>query len=281
MDTGALNNWFVEFAAQLRRTVVEFVPTEHLPSAWWVMISFVVLGLFFAVFGAVMARRLLTVGLGCVGIGLGGYAARLLTWPTVAGWLIGFVILAVLGWTLYRYWIGLMVALLAGVVALAACGQKTIWPAFLDYQPGAVVDEFDHMTFEIPAPQQPSNPASEVWNYWKGVYDHLAVVQPQALRDCTVIVASTILAGLFFGVVFTRMALILSFALIATVLFNSGLATLAEQRVGAGWENRLFQHPYATLGFLAGFYLLSCLVQWRATQPRPIPVITTPKSGQA
>ncbi|MCH8913795.1 MAG: hypothetical protein IIA33_09540, partial [Planctomycetes bacterium] len=74
------------------------------------------------------------------------------------------------------------------------------------------------------------------------------------------------IGGFAVGVLLTRWALILSCAVIGTVLFNLSLATFADAFAPGGWTERLSLHPNATLAFISTTLVLSMLIQFRMTQ---------------
>jgi hypothetical protein len=102
--------------------------------------------------------------------------------------------------------------------------------------------------------------------YLDGLYQHLREIQPRLTQNTAVLSTLFMIGGFAVGVLLTRWALILSCAVIGTVLFNLSLATFADAFAPGGWTERLSLHPNATLAFISTSLVLSMLIQFRMTQ---------------
>ena len=267
MEQTSLSQWFVTFMDRAGQTVELLIPRDLMPGATMTGVALLAAGLFCGIYGAHYARGILSAILGGLGFAIGVIAARTFGIAPILGGLAGLLALASLGYYSHRLWVGVGVGLLASSIGLFVYGQDSIWPAFIEYKAEPVLTEPGDFEYALPSAEQQEtvlNP--RLLAYLEGFYQHLREIQPQLTRNTAVLSTMCMIGGFAVGALLTRWALILSCAVIGTVLFNLSLATFADAFAPGGWTERLSAHPNATLAFISTCLVLSMLIQFRMTQ---------------
>ncbi|MCH8968251.1 MAG: hypothetical protein IIA66_03930 [Planctomycetes bacterium] len=267
MEQTSLSQWFVTFMDRAGQTVELLIPRDLMPGATMTGVALLAAGLFCGIYGAHYARGILSAILGGLGFAIGVIAARTFGIAPILGGLAGLLALASLGYYSHRLWVGVGVGLLASSIGLFVYGQDSIWPAFIEYKAEPVLTEPGDFEYALPSAEQQEtvlNP--RLLAYLDGFYQHLREIQPQLTRNTAVLSTLCMIGGFAVGVLLTRWSLILSCAVIGTVLFNLSLATFADAFAPGGWTERLSLHPNATLAFISTTLVLSMLIQFRMTQ---------------
>ena len=267
MEQTSLSQWFVTFMDRAGQTVELLIPRDLMPGATMTGVALLAAGLFCGIYGAHYARGILSAILGGLGFAIGVIAARTFGIAPILGGLAGLLALASLGYYSHRLWVGVGVGLLASSIGLFVYGQDSIWPAFIEYKAEPVLTEPGDFEYALPSAEQQEtvlNP--RLLAYLDGFYQHLREIQPQLTRNTAVLSTMCMIGGFAVGVLLTRWSLILSCAVIGTVLFNLSLATFADAFAPGGWTERLSLHPNATLAFISTTLVLSMLIQFRMTQ---------------
>ena len=267
MEQTSLSQWFVTFMDRAGQTVELLIPRDLMPGATMTGVALLAAGLFCGIYGAHYARGILSAILGGLGFAIGVIAARTFGIAPILGGLAGLLALASLGYYSHRLWVGVGVGLLASSIGLFVYGQDSIWPAFIEYKAEPVLTEPGDFEYALPSAEQQEtvlNP--RLLAYLDGFYQHLREIQPQLTRNTAVLSTMCMIGGFAVGVLLTRWSLILSCAVIGTVLFNLSLATFADVFAPGGWTERLSLHPNATLAFISTTLVLSMLIQFRMTQ---------------
>ena len=267
MEQTSLSQWFVTFMDRAGQTVELLIPRDLMPGATMTGVALLAAGLFCGIYGAHYARGILSAILGGLGFAIGVIAARTFGIAPILGGLAGLLALASLGYYSHRLWVGVGVGLLASSIGLFVYGQDSIWPAFIEYKAEPVLTEPGDFEYALPSAEQQEtvlNP--RLLAYLDGFYQHLREIQPQLTRNTAVLSTMCMIGGFAVGVLLTRWSLILSCAVIGTVLFNLSLATFADAFAPGGWTERLSLHPNATVAFISTCLVLSMLIQFRMTQ---------------
>ena len=267
MEQTSLSQWFVTFMDRAGQTVELLIPRDLMPGATMTGVALLAAGLFCGIYGAHYARGILSAILGGLGFAIGVIAARTFGIAPILGGLAGLLALASLGYYSHRLWVGVGVGLLASSIGLFVYGQDSIWPAFIEYKAEPVLTEPGDFESALPSAEQQEtvlNP--RLLAYLDGFYQHLREIQPQLTRNTAVLSTMCMIGGFAVGVLLTRWSLILSCAVIGTVLFNLSLATFADAFAPGGWTERLSLHPNATVAFISTCLVLSMLIQFRMTQ---------------
>ncbi|MCG3138176.1 MAG: hypothetical protein HJJLKODD_02037 [Phycisphaerae bacterium] len=268
-----LNQHLLQFITQMRELIQLYVPREHLPAGLWFAVTLLSAGALLSVFGSSYARGILSAAAGGLGFLVGAQIAQHYALNMVAGGIGGFVFLALLGYLFHRFWVGLAVALVCAAAGSAFYAHQPLLSELKTYEQtrrGFVSEE--QTVFTIPTvAENESYKNPTLRSYLTGFYTQFKLHQPQVEQRGLWIVLGGLVIGFALGVTLTRLALILSCALVGMTVLYTGLTVLAERYAPTGWEQNLVQHPLVTLGFLAAGYLLSMLIQFRLTQPPPKP----------
>lgn len=266
------SDWLILLLERARETTELMVPPDLMPSSGLAGLILLAAALFSGIFGAYYAKGIMSAILGGLGFAIGSIAGGVFEIDPVLAGLTGLLAFACLGYYTHRLWIGLAVGLLAGTIAMFTYGHDSVWPAFLDYQPNPVLAEDGQVSYELPSGDEQiaySNP--RLLEYFEGFYGHVRDIHPQVTRNTAVIAVLCAFIGFVLGAILTRWALILSCALIGTLLFNLSLVTFAESFAPQGWTANLARHPQAALAFVLTCFVLSILIQFRMTQQTTLP----------
>ena len=275
MDEATLSEWLILGLERARETVELMVPPDLMPSAGLAGLTLLAAALFSGIFGAYYAKGIMSAILGGLGFAVGSIAGGVFEIEPVLAGLTGLLAFACLGYYTHRLWIGLTVGLLAGTIAMFTYGHDSVWPAFLDYQPNPILAEDGQVSYELPSGEEQVaylNP--RLVDYFEGFYEHVRDLHPQVTRNTAVISVLCVFIGFLLGAILTRWALILTCALVGTLLLNLSLATFADSFAPQGWTERLAQHPRAALAFVVTCFVLSTLIQFRMTQQSALPAST-------
>lgn len=267
MEETSLSQWLATFMDRAGQTVELLIPRDLMPGAMMTGVALLAAGLFCGIYGAHYARGILSAILGGIGFAVGVIAARTFGIAPILGGLAGLLALASLGYYSHRLWVGIGVGLLASSIGLFVYGQDSVLPAVLDYEPEPVLADTGDFEYALPSVEEQQtilNP--RFLAYWEGLLQHLREVKPHLTQNTAVLSTLFMIGGFAIGVMLTRWALILSCAVIGTVLFNLSLATFADAFAPGGWTERLSLHPNATLAFISTCLVLSMLIQFRMTQ---------------
>ena len=266
MEQTSLSQWLVKFMEWAGQTVELMVPRDLMPGATMTGMALLAAGLFCGIYGAHYARGVLSAILGGIGFAIGVIAARSFGIAPVLGGLAGLLALASLGYYTHRIWVGVAVGMLASSIGLFVYGQDSV-SAFLEYKGEPVIASAGEPEYALPsAEEQESLLNPRLLAYLDGLYRHLREAQPRLTQNTAVLSTLFMIGGFAVGALLTRWALILSCAVIGTVLFNLSLATFADAFAPGGWTERLSAHPNATLAFISTCLVLSMLIQFRMTQ---------------
>ncbi len=268
METTSLSQWLIMFMDRADQTVKLLVPGNLMPGATMTGVALLAAGLFCGIYGAHYARGILSAILGGLGFAIGVIAARSFGFAPILGGLAGLLALASLGYYTHRLWVGVAVGMLASSIGLFVYGQESV-SAFLDYksEPALASANAGESEYALPSvEEQESLLNPQLLAYLDGLYQHLREVQPRLTQNTAVLSTLFMIGGFAVGVMLTRWSLILSCAVIGTVLFNLSLATFADAFAPIGWTERLSMHPNATVAFISTALVLSMLIQFRMTQ---------------
>ena len=209
------------------------VPSQyHLPVVPTAL-GFLILGVGLAVLGARLARGGLTLACASLG-GLVAFSLRShVSWSPSLLLAAGMVAGGVLGYVLFRLWVGVAAAAVCSLFALGVYGSRMIVPHFVDYDS---VHNFNG-SFVIPeaaesdisSPAESGGPSVERVEAW--FRDFWLYVKSKESDVNTWVAGIALGAALFgFGVgsVLPRFTLILGTACLGTTLVLSGMAALAK-----------------------------------------------------
>lgn len=270
------------YVQELQQWASQVSPPSGSVGAFITALLIVLGGLGMSVFGAKLARPVLTLGFIVLGAALGNAYAEAFALPAAPCILGGLVLVGIAGFLLFRVWVGALTGLVLSMVALGAFGYARLWPQ---------VDQF-HAQVVSAAAEQPAEAVSVVTapdataaslppDQWVSEFSsYVAANDPNAERFAGAIATAVLLIGLLIGVAAVRTSLVLTTSVIGTLLVATGMAALCYQ-----WMPQVYRaaagNPVLT-GGLVGVFLLSSLalqaILTRPEKPEPEPAPVPRKS---
>lgn len=262
-----------QFLDQVQRLWDAHVPAGYQVPLYPVAVGMLLVGIGLSVLGAKLARPGITCGFGALGALAGAALAPELDWPLAVVIILGTAIGAVVGYGLFRLWVGLAAAAFLTTLTVGVYGGQIVVPHFIDYEP---LHTFDG-NFALPSASE-EDPAEcklstvKTWarDFWLYVQSREADVNKRILGIGLV----AALAGLLLGALLPRLTLIITSSLVGTVLVMSGLAglaTLCGIELAQAYERHGQIVGAAALIFLSSSLLLQSLLTRKAPRPAPPP----------
>ena len=257
-----------------RELALQHMPTEVLQEAIPFALVCLVAGIGLSVLGAKLSRFALTAVLAMGGGVVGLFIAQETGYPPPVCGLVGSLMAGVVAFMTFRLWVGVVAAVVFSSAAMGVFVVQRGYPHLAEfnatYAPvpaGSVASG----SFALPSPaaqkafgdRTPQAWAKELWTF---------VAQKDATfeRNGRALGLVAALAGLFFGVIAMRTALILSTALAGTGLVAAGTTTALAHSFPPSYQS-LLGNP-ALLGIAAGaFFVGSLVVQTLLTRKAPAP----------
>jgi len=243
----------------------------------------VVAGVLISVIGAKLAKTAFTVVMTLVGVGASSSLAYLIPDAPWVAYLLGAVAGAVLGFLLFRLWVGGVAAGVFAVAAMAYAGHAQFLPA-LDRIDGSAlaVGQDGSAAFAVPTPtEQQAFQKMSVGELTDRFWNEIKLQDPAApgrLRNFGIVAG---VVGLGIGLLLSRLTLIVCTSLVGTGLLVCGLFYLGQ----AFWPEvieQLSPHGRYLALVAASFFVFSAVLQSRLTHkaknagaaapPKAIPV---------
>ncbi len=256
-----------QFLAPICDFIEQHVPRDQLPSGDLVLGILLVAGVLVSTLGALLARPIVVLGLIAVG-GLGAAACgHVIDAPLPLVIIGGAVAGGLAGYVLFRLWVGLAAGVLCAMIAIAVYGSFHIVPHLATFhppEPAATVADF--VVPDVPATERDPwlvirDKATEFWA-------HLKTQQADVETYTLLAAAAAGLFGLLIGLLASRFTLVLSTALVGTVLVWSALAMALRSY----WPDRwalLPTHAATVNVAVLAFFGASLLLQTVLTRRRP------------
>lgn len=257
-------------------TQIDAFARYHLPvgeaaPSLWPAAAAIVIGLILCLAGARLLRAGVVLAFAGAGAALGAQAAVRFDLSTIAGIVLGVIVVGLIGYVLFRLWIALFTGFVA--LAIAACvtmgpNLATVWQEFEDARisGGAVGDGFALLTAE----QQRAARQTDLSRYCRDFLEHVWSRYPGDARRLVVVLAAAFLAGASLGLFAHRWAIVLGTAALGTMLILAGLVPLISRYCPQVVE-RCDQRPNEVLIVLGIWALIAIVVQRRGLRPAPIP----------
>jgi hypothetical protein len=263
---------------QARLFFSQHAPTEvlrqTLPLAFLCLFAGVVL----SVLGAKLARFAITTSFVLLGAYAGAYVGNELAYSRPICGLVGALAIGVIGHQTFKLWVGVAGALVLSSVVLGAFGYQQILPHVVEFERIAPIAAADTPgTFALPSPEQQQGYLDRSPQQWaKELWSFVLQNNPRVERDGKSLGVFAMLTGLFFGVVATRAALILSTSLVGTGLVTTAIGTLLAHAIPNSYQ--AFQQRPGMAGAGVGAFLVASLVlqtmltrKRRPGKPEPTP----------
>lgn len=262
--------------SQIQQFLEQHLPSDVTSHAGLGAAGAILGGVVLCVLGAKLARVAFTIGWALAGGMLGLKIAEAAGIHSVAGAAVFAAGLGMIGYMTYRLWVGVLTAGVLTAMVLAAFGYHRVAPRLEDYNrqksPYLLMihqtETSDDGTFTIPTQQEQAAYRDgafkqQIEQFWSYVQSQDQTVQPH-MRALT---ATALVFGLLIGLSSVRMMLILSTALLGTVLLGSGFVGVVNL-VFPGFAGTAAQHPIISAVALGLCLLVSIILQARLTRAR-------------
>jgi len=226
---------------------------------FWAALAAIVAGFILALWGSRILRVVFVLTFMAVGAAFGKRIAGSIQIDLLIGLVVGAGLSGLVGYALYRWWLGLTVGALAALIMAATFSAPKLLderPAFEDFQLAVGSGQYDTAI-------TPLYSWESVRKYFWDRPDGRKIVY-RTLGPVAVIA----LLGMVLGILAPRLAAILGTSTLGTLLLAAGTAGLLAVRWPDSWA-RLQAHEAWALGGVAFVWLFSILYQ--ATHPaRPV-----------
>lgn len=255
-----------DYAQQLR-TLIEGLAT-HVDMSWapppiYLAAFVVVAGLLMCLMGASLVRGVVVLAFISLGLWGGRELAMHLQIQPLIGLLGGAFAGGLVGFFMFRLWVGLVSAVMLTLIGFGFLAYRHALPHLGAYDPTlAVVGNGAGDTFALPSPDQHQallngDPSSYLGGFWDYVREQEPVVQRRGL----IVLLVATLIGVTLGLLLPIFVTVIWTSLIGTLLVAGGvLWTMGHYRQDL--LQSLQDRPTILWGAMAGFCLLSMMVQW-------------------
>lgn len=262
------------FLERARQFAVQHVPSDVQQDAVPFALVCLVAGIGLSVLGAKLSRFGLTAVLAMGGGVVGLFVAKETGYPPPLCGLVGSLMAGVVAFMTFRLWVGLVAAVVFSSAALGVFVVERGRPHFNEFNATRIVAPAATVasgSFALPSPEAQKAYNERTPQAWaRDLWTFVAQKDSTFESNGRVLGLVAALAGLFFGVVAVRTALILSSALAGTGLVAAGSATFLAHSAPQSYQS-LLGNP-ALLGIAAGaFFVGSLVVQAMLTRKAPAP----------
>jgi hypothetical protein len=247
---------------------------QHVPDTWQaqgvpIAILTLIGGVALSVFGAKLARVGMTCAFVLGGAALGGFFAKDTGFTPAICVLIGAAAIGVIGHLTFRVWVGVISAAVISSLALGAFAQQRLLPHVAEFdQRYANVSTGDTFAstnstvgFSIPSPAQQQAYAQRSPQEWAQNFWNFVSQKDQRIPTHAKLIGMVALVtGLLIGLLASRATLILSTAIVGTVLVVGSVVTLLTRSFPGSYES-LMQRPGLTGVAVGGFLVTSLILQ--------------------
>lgn len=251
----------------------QHVPTGTLPGGDLVIASLLVLGVLVSTLGAKLAKPVVTLALTGVGAGLAARYGGLLNVPLTATIVVCALVCGTIGLLLFRLWVGVAAAGLAAVIAISIYGSGHVLPHFKTFPTTAPHTVGEYVIPDVPAePRPPLDALREAAGDFRA---HLVAQDADVEKYLLLTAAGAGAFGLLIGLLAARFTLVLTTALVGTVLVTTALGLAAQSY----WPQAMESFPehgrevdLAVLGFFVASLVLQSLLTRRPAKAEPAPI---------
>lgn len=229
-----------------------------------------VAGLILAFWGAGLVRAIIVMAF----IGSGVWAGRLATEqiPQVApvvGMLLGAFAGGLVGFFLYRLWVGLLSAVLLSSIGLGVLSYRQALPHISEYDETAqVVGVSDDTPFKVPTPaEQRTLLQTDPQQYLRGFWDFATDKERTLPRNVLIVLAVATFFGVTIGLLLPTLMTILWTSLGGTLLVAASILWAASV-YRPSLLQFLHDRPTIHIGVWAGFCVLTMVAQGLMRRPR-------------
>lgn len=229
-----------------------------------------VAGLILALWGASLVRAMVVLAF----IGAGVWGGRGVTdqFPQIApiaGMLVGAFAGGVIGFFLFRLWIGLLSAVLFSAIGLGVLGSQQALPHLSAYdETGMIVGATDLAPFVVPTPtQQRTLLETDPKQYLRGFWDFASEREQTLPRNVLAVLAVATFFGVTIGLLLPTLMTVLWTSLGGTLLVAAA-SLWAINAYRPSLLQFLHDRPTIHIGVWVGFCVLTMIAQGLMRRPR-------------
>ncbi|HNO79323.1 MAG TPA: hypothetical protein PKN33_14835 [Phycisphaerae bacterium] len=261
-------NEYANYASKLFEVFRQHLPSEVMATQFPAAIVAIVIGVGVCVLGAKLARWLITIIFASAGMVCGLGLGKALGFSSPISALGGGLALGGVGFSLYRFWVGLMAGAFLSAVALGIVSSQLAFPHLSEFDE---LQRSSHSAEEVrdfqPGPSD--NVLESGWDkleaYGKRFWDYLNQ-QESSIRLQTVgwgVGAG--LVGMLMGLLLSRITLIVFTAAFGTILISGGIYVLGN-RMGMDMLQATRERPAMSGLAILSFFIVSIALQTALTR---------------
>jgi hypothetical protein len=222
-------------------------------------------GIGMSVLGAKMARWGLVAAFVAAGGSFGAQFGRIVELhPMLCGG-VGALLIGIIGYLTMRIWIGVIASALVTALALGAFGYRNVLPHLGEYEQISAAGE-GSPTFSLPTPEaQAANFERSPREWATGFWTFVTGKDARVERNAQALAIVAMLAGLLFGLLATRAALVFSTSLVGTLVVITAVGVLMARFVPE-FHQAMLHRPQVTGAAVGGFLVTSLILQTLLTR---------------
>ena len=250
---------FADLVSRAGEFYRHYVPATWVPYPNLVAVGTIAVGILLAFWGARLLRTIYILGFMVIGAAEGLKVGAHLNIDTLVGLTFGAGIAALIGYLLYRWWVGLTTGAVAVLIVLAVAWPRiqALEQDYLDYRGGVGTGDFSHLLEN--EQQTPAEYAVGLGQYiWTQRWGDFG-------GKSAVAVGLAWLLGTVLGLVLPKFTTVLGTSLVGVGLVGGGLGVLLWRSWPEVWS-KVAVHPD---WYLVGMGALLIASIWRQTRSGP------------
>lgn len=257
---------------QVRLFAEQQIDPKYLSHTGAMLGGMLVLGVGLSVLGAKLARFSLTSTFVVAGGLAGLYFSRLtgvMPAPCVLG---GAALVGTIGFLSFRLWVGILAAVVVGVLVLGGFGVSRVGPHLAQFDLESVWSASEEggefsipLTPEAQQAYRDRTPGQRLAALW----DHINERDASLSRHGKAVALAAVLAGMLIGLAAARFTLIVASSLVGTFLVVAGLGGAATT-YSPSWYQAGFDNPGLLGAAMGAFLVASLIVQTLLTRNAPV-----------
>ena len=271
LGTGGIMEQLQPIFDQIRLFAEQQIDPKYLSHTGAMLAVMLAVGVGLSVLGAKLARFTLTSAF-VIGGGLAGvYFSRLtgvINVPCVLG---GAALVGTIGFLSFRLWVGILAAVVVGVLVLGGFGVQRVGPHLAQFDPESVWSASQEgsgfslpLTPEAQQAYRDRSPGQRLSALW----DHVNEQDATLSRHGKAIGMAAVLVGMLIGLAAARFTLIVTSSLVGTFLVVAGLGGVATTYSPA-WYQAGVDKPGVLGAAMGAFLVASLIVQTLLTRNAP------------
>lgn len=263
---------YADYASQLFDVFRQHLPSEVMATQFPAAIVAMLFGVGICVLGAKLARWFITILFASAGLVCGLSIGNAFGFSSPVAALGGGLVLGGVGFSLHRFWVGLLAGAFLSSIALTLVSSQMALPHLLDFveleksQHASEVQSGEVQDFQ---PGPGSGAIETGWQKLRGYGDrfesYLKEQQPTLQRNAVLWSVGAGLLGLLMGLFLNRLTLILFTAAFGTILISGGIFVLGNG-MGMNLVQASRDRPGMTALAVLSFFVVSVALQTALTK---------------